>query len=214
MIIPIDELNLPGRNSYKNTKGKAITWLTNFFTPTHWNEDEIKNRVQIAEEILDAVEVMYNLFYILQPFDTDLAKKDLQVSIRNTIYEHGYYDQTMEDYSGDIAELIVLTTVAHSSEPYYFSHDRAIEIAANETLSIVNYKDVQDHIDRGYTHKVWITMGDERVRQTHNEVDGMEVPINGYFPVGEHLLYMPHDFRMMDIAPEEILNCRCSLWFW
>lgn len=209
MIIPFDELNLPERNSYQDKTDKKV-FLDDFFDVIPFHKEE---RIRIAEEIDDAILTMYELFYMLRPFDTNIVQKALQDDLRNIIYRNGYYNQEMEDYVISLSELIVLTTLKHSSEPYFFSEDRAIDIGANESLTIMNYRELHDAIDEGYTYKTWWTMEDNRVRETHEEVDGVTIPIEDKFQVGEHLLAMPHDYNMMDIAPEEIVNCRCYMTY-
>lgn len=54
-------------------------------------------------------------------------------------------------------------------------------------------------------YKTWITVGDERVRESHEGLDGMTIPIDEPFPNG--LMY-PCD---PSGAPEEVCNCRCWL---
>lgn len=206
MIIPIDELNLPDRDSYVNKTDNAF--FDAFFDVIPFHKDE---RIKVADEIEDAVEEMYDLFYILRPFDSDLVIDTLKNALRPIVYNNGYYDEEMEKYISDLSELIVLSTVEHSSEPYFFSNDRAINIGANEALSIMNYRELHEAIDKGYKNKTWVTMEDNRVRDTHVEVDRITIPIKDKFVVGNHLLSMPHDFTMMDIAPEEIVGCRCYL---
>lgn len=53
--------------------------------------------------------------------------------------------------------------------------------------------------------KRWITMADERVRDSHAELHGMVVPVEEEFPNG---LMFPGD---PSGPPEEVYNCRCSL---
>lgn len=54
-------------------------------------------------------------------------------------------------------------------------------------------------------YKTWITVGDERVRESHEGLDGMTIPIDEPFPNG--LMY-PCD---PSGTPEETCNCRCWL---
>ena len=58
--------------------------------------------------------------------------------------------------------------------------------------------------------KQWGTMRDGRVRQTHQEVDGVEIAEHEAFLVGASLMMYPGDDSLgADI--EEIINCRCSV---
>lgn len=59
-------------------------------------------------------------------------------------------------------------------------------------------------------NKSWITVGDERVRPTHERADTQTVAIDEKFQVGNDELMYPHDENG---SPEETVNCRCQvLW--
>lgn len=58
--------------------------------------------------------------------------------------------------------------------------------------------------------KQWITMQDDRVRDTHDYLYGMEIPLDQPFYTfdGDYAMY-PHDFT----KAENNVNCRCLLLF-
>ncbi len=56
--------------------------------------------------------------------------------------------------------------------------------------------------------KEWVSREDERVRPSHHEADGQQVPVASYFMVGGFPLLFPGD----PSAPaQEVVNCRCSM---
>lgn len=56
--------------------------------------------------------------------------------------------------------------------------------------------------------KEWVSREDDRVRPTHHEADGQQVPVASYFTVGGSSLAFPGD----PTAPaSEVVNCRCSM---
>ena len=59
-------------------------------------------------------------------------------------------------------------------------------------------------------YKVWVSMHDDKVRDTHAEADGQEVPIDDTFSVGSDDMDYPGD-ESADIS--ETANCRCTLAF-
>jgi uncharacterized protein with gpF-like domain len=63
---------------------------------------------------------------------------------------------------------------------------------------------------KGYTHKIWNTERDRRVRDTHQKVDNKVVPINKPFIVGGAKAQFPGD---PSLPPGERINCRCYLTF-
>lgn len=57
------------------------------------------------------------------------------------------------------------------------------------------------------SHKLWVTVGDDRVRPAHAVADGQIVPTTLKYKVGGELLSYPGDPTG---SPENIINCRCS----
>ena len=62
----------------------------------------------------------------------------------------------------------------------------------------------------GAKYKTWRTMLDDRVRDTHQYLEGTTVPINAEFYTydGDHAMY-PGMFEL----PENSINCRCVLTY-
>lgn len=60
----------------------------------------------------------------------------------------------------------------------------------------------------GYTHKRWLTVGDERVRYEHTELDSEVVRINEKFYTPTGRISYPGD---ISAPPHLVINCRCSL---
>lgn len=54
--------------------------------------------------------------------------------------------------------------------------------------------------------KTWMSAGDDRVRETHQEAEGQTVPIGDPYQVGDATLMFPGD---PDGPDEECINCRC-----
>ena len=98
---------------------------------------------------------------------------------------------------------------------WYVSDDRARFIAENESLTVEGYKDYTNAVSKGYSRKQWISILDEKTRETHVEVAGTVIPIEDFFEVGAARLYYPHDTVIGNGAehPEETINCRCSVNF-
>ncbi len=61
---------------------------------------------------------------------------------------------------------------------------------------------------KGYSKKVWISMQDTEVRDSHLIAHGQEKNIDDYFEVGGSLLMYPGDPAA---PPEETINCRCVI---
>ena len=97
-----------------------------------------------------------------------------------------------------------------ATSEYWLSIRRAINIANNETNTILNYNDFVDAKNRGLTHKTWLTMLDNKVRDTHEEVEGTTIGIDEHFVVGDSEMRFPHDMELAP-NPNEVINCRCAV---
>lgn len=83
-------------------------------------------------------------------------------------------------------------------------------IADTETHRIANTAALDTARYAGATRKTWVTMADERVRDTHQYLEGMTVGIDEDFYTydGDHAP-APGLFEL----PENSINCRCELLF-
>lgn len=95
-------------------------------------------------------------------------------------------------------------------EIYWLSYKRAEDIAKNESNTFLNYTDYVEAVDMGYTKKRWLTMLDDKVRQTHEEVEGATIGIDEVFHVGDSLMKFPHDLSESP-DPKEVIGCRCAV---
>ena len=95
---------------------------------------------------------------------------------------------------------------------WYVSLDRAKFNAENEANTALNRSDYLNAKEAGYSRKRWLTMADEKVRGTHREVNGITIPIDGIFVVGDSLFDYPKSLRY-NPNPNEYINCRCSVQY-
>lgn len=98
----------------------------------------------------------------------------------------------------------------NAKSDYWLSYERASNIANSETNTFLNYTDFVEAKERGYTHKSWLTMLDNKVRDTHEEVEGQTIGIDEPFHVGNSEMRFPHDLALSP-DPKEVINCRCAV---
>lgn len=119
------------------------------------------------------------------------------VKMQNVIYQNiegKTFAERAEDHilSGESGKL---RTLAESE--FHRVYNNAVEDGVRET---------------GYTNvtKTWVTLKDDRVRETHDYLEGMTVPVNEDFYTfdGDHAPY-PGGFE----KPENNVNCRCILQY-
>lgn len=108
-------------------------------------------------------------------------------------------------------ESIAKTTFERANEPYTGSTERSILIAQTNANSIANYDGFVTAYEEGKTAKIWHTMRDNKVRETHSDIDGMTIGIFELFAVGDAEMRFPCDDEMAFDHPEELVNCRCTM---
>ena len=86
-----------------------------------------------------------------------------------------------------------------------YETSRAKTIARTETHGAFQKGNYEGYKQSELPIKIWVTVGDANVRDSHGSVDGEEVAINDYFSNG---LKFPGDPRG---SAENVINCRCSI---
>jgi len=92
-----------------------------------------------------------------------------------------------------------------------FSRGRSARIARTETHNAamaaawesLKYRNVPVRT------KTWVTAHDERVRQSHADLDGVTIPVDEPFQAASGPMMYPGD-SSMGAGAEDIVNCRCS----
>lgn len=99
---------------------------------------------------------------------------------------------------------------SQETSDYWLSYRRAEDIAKSEANTFLNYTDYIDAVNSGKTKKTWLTMLDDKVRPTHDEVEGLTIGIDELFYVGDSQMKFPHDLSESP-NPKEVIGCRCSV---
>jgi uncharacterized protein with gpF-like domain len=79
-------------------------------------------------------------------------------------------------------------------------------IADTETAAAFNYATDKAARSAGVTHKQWVHGGSKVPRADHLAIDGLVVPFDEPYPVGNPPLMFPH---APDGSPEDVINCSC-----
>lgn len=217
MPFAIDELNV--FQPEKRSKNRSVPYRRYFGEMLLTNE-EVKRRIQLAELLEGAFEHLFSVMSVQkqleEPFDTFFLIAMTVEWVRDAIKGFGidldgisYLPRYIEDLSREVIE----ATIKNADDSYYFSNDRAKYIAENEANTIQNGVDFGVAVAEGKTEKTWHTMEDRYVRPTHADVDGVTIPINEPFHVGNSLMMYPKDWESFDAGAEETINCRCSVTY-
>ena len=188
-------------------KFDELNRLRRFFSSMEISEGEKEKRVSLGKLLYDA------FFYIFLMMKTEAKvkgkiekeyyKQSLDNRIRDALKDLPYDEAYIPKLTDDVIE----TTARHLDDEYYFSKERALLVAQNESNTVYNSFDYQTAKKSGKKYKTWKAEIDNRTRLWHEEVDGVKIPIDEMFQVGEDLMRFPHDYTA---SPENIINCRCT----
>lgn len=188
----------------------ATQEIAKYFEEMELPSEEIELRIKVAN---DFQRFFRDLFLAM------LAGEGLRESYINDIRNE--YIRICDRYDlipnmahiDRLAETIVVNTLQNIDTEYYTSIGRSISIAECETNNSANYDDLQDAINNGYTQKTWVTMRDNKVRETHVALDGATIGINEFFQVGNAEMLYPCDELNGFDYPEELVGCRCTVLY-
>lgn len=213
--------------NFDQLNNMSTKWFSKMEIPT----EAKKKRVELS---LDYCEIIIMLFMMIleeQEKAACIAFAEERLRIIAERYVGKDDVAYINDWSKQEADKIVDRTIRNIEEPhperffempelgirlpeseYWTSDERALLVGIECATNTSNFADLDSAMDNGKTRKVWMTEGDDRVRKTHEEVQGTEIPINEYFVVGNSYLLFPGD-TSMNPEEKEILNCRCSLTY-
>lgn len=184
-----------------------------YFGEMEITDGQKKKRIQVAEEIEDIMFFLYELVSLMTDYryiSPEFIKQKVYEKYINVLEKHGKPDKYIEEYAKEFSDMVVDTTIKHSGEEFYRSEDRAMLVAENEANSAINYFEYKEAVAGGKKRKQWITQRDDRVRDTHKEVNGETIPIDNAFIVGDSLMAFPKD-TSYGASINEIAGCRCTI---
>ena len=216
-----DELNILNRRSLPYDEYFGDMLLTN---------TQKKDRKKTAIILEDILSIIFELIFVestLGMIDVGFLRKEFINQIYEYIDGEDFFEdeEQFESYLFDLMDEMIDQTVKNLKEkpndydytgekPYWVSKDRAMFVAENEANTLFSSKEYKEAKKQGYTHKIWMTYPDLRVRPTHVEARGLKVPIGVYFEVGDARMLYPKDvtseFSTGAEHPEEVVNCRCT----
>ncbi len=201
-----DELNkLVGKN-------RSDPYET-YFGEMDLSEEEAKKRIALAEKLEDGFLFTLALLFTMKQYNSvnyerirNEFEKNYLKAVTGTIIVDDYIKQYIRNFSYDIID----STKAHTNDMYYYSSDRAIFMAENESLTCWNHQDFSDAMKSGKRKKQWMDVRDKKERETHLQVGRTIKSIEEPFLVGDSLMQYPKD-TSFGASSSEIVNCRCVI---
>ena len=166
----------------------------------------VDRRKEIAEQRIDEILDLLLMEYIYGNADGN-----------EMLASAGAFEVDRDRMDQIVNAVIAGKTWRQRMEEYYASDagtaDDVIRIIETETHRVYNDSvlDVGERADReqGGVMKTWLTVGDDRVRDTHEYLEGETVPVDRPFYTfdGDYAMY-PGGFQL----PQNNIQCRCSIF--
>ena len=199
----IDELKIIKQEADESVIRKTII---DFFD--EMEVDDVPERTKLAmslEKIVRNILLLALAGEMAREQLIDQFIREYSMAVINSGYRPNYAH--IERVCADIVD----NTLKGIETPYLTSTDRSILIAETETNNTANNDEYQEALENSKTEKIWHTMADNKVRQTHRDIDGATIPINDLFQVGEAEMRFPCDEEYAYDYPSETCNCRCHI---
>ena len=187
-ILPFDELNsFKKRLKARFPSGKLVNADGNL----------------VIQDENDVIDEMLDLFLLAYAMGNSVTNENLDFN----------WQPTLEDVMNTVDERVAGQTWRERAEEYFAnggSVDDIVRIAETETHRDANTASLNTTKKAGATNKTWVTMLDDRVRETHDYLEGQTVGINEDFYTydGDHAS-APGLFALAS----NNVNCRCELVF-
>lgn len=201
--LKIDELNT------LNQVFDYQDYIEHYFDPMQISKSQRKKRQELAEELMDIV--LYFLMWCEkapEKVQSDEIQRQFQNEFKEKVFGYAEPSTFFDNYIPLLIAQIIENTIKHLNEEYYTSVERAALIGCNEANTVIGHTELENAKALGKKWKVWRTELDEKVRPTHQDMEGVVKPIDEPFSVGNSLMMIPHDSSLGADA-NEIVNCRC-----
>ena len=166
-----------------------------------FGDETLEKRDKREEE--DIIDELLDLFLLAYAMGNSVTNENLASS----------YEPSVDDVMRVVDEKVAGKTWRERTEDYFANGgnvDDIVRIMETETHRIANTSALNTARNAGATKKTWATMLDDKVRETHDYLEGMSVPIDEDFYTydGDHASAP----GLFDLA-ENNVNCRCELIF-
>ena len=187
-ILPFDELNsLEDRLKAMFPDGKLVNADGNF----------------VKSDLYDVIDMMLDLFLLAYAQGNSVTNANLSSD----------WTPNVDDVMKIVDEKVAGKTWRQRVEDYFAnggSVDDLVRIAETETHRDANTAALDTAKKAGAKTKTWVTMLDDRVRDTHSPLEGVSAPIDGEFVTWDgDRAQAPGLFAL----PQNNINCRCELIF-
>ena len=184
-------------------------WYEEYFSAVDVPQIERDKRVQLAEDIDDTYDELFDLIMVIVAMNQTLDREYLTGYLQTRIADVGNGSDYLDEYAYITAQDVINTTLDHEGEEWYTSEDRKLLLAAGDAQTIGNYEQFEKALAQGKTHKTWKSELLRTTRKDHSEMHGKTIPIKEKFVFPDCEMLFPRD--VVNGTAKQVVNCRCSL---
>lgn len=210
----IDELNILSDNSEESTENSSSVFdyhdfINHYFDPMQITETQKNKRIEAAEEIFDAV-LLFLIWCENAPerVQEENTQRSFENMYKEVIFQYSEPDDYLDMYVPLFIANLVQTTLDHQGEEYFYSVERAANVACNESNTVCNYAELERAKELGFKKKTWVAEIDDRTRPDHVYMNGWTIPIDDWFVFDDCMMQFAHD--EVNGSPRQTVNCRCA----
>lgn len=162
-------------------------------------KQEIRQNINNAQKCVDIILDLLIYSYI---YGNNTANEQLNTAVKPSV-------DVMED---SIYRKVAGKTFAERVVEYAADYDieNILRVADTELHRVYNDAAYSTAVKAGAKSKRWMTMADDRVRETHDYLFGQSVPIDAkFYTYDGDSAYYPGDFNLAS----NNVRCRCELEF-
>lgn len=185
-----------------------------YFGKMRISKEQKAKRVEYTKKANDIFDLILVLLLTMDDKDFSMysyLRDRLESELLSLMNEYAEPDDYLIDYASDFAYNFIDVTRNNIENEWFTSSDRALYNAENCANDFHNYVEYRDAVMAGKTHKKWLAEPDNKVRESHQKVDGKKIPIREFFRVGLSRMRFPKDYEFASAFPRELINCRCGI---
>lgn len=185
-----------------------------YFGKMRISKEQKAKRVEYTKKANDILDLILVLLLTMDDKDFSMyayLRDRLESELLSLMNEYAEPDDYLIDYASDFAYNFIDVTRNNIENEWFTSSDRALYNAENCANDFHNYVEYRDAVMAGKTHKKWLAEPDNKVRESHQKVDGKKIPIKEFFRVGLARMRFPKDYEFASVFPRELINCRCGI---
>ena len=202
----MDELN-----EFRTEYGDIAETIEEFYEVMDISEEQKEERKKLANELFNVFLFLFALMELSKDngyVDLDYISLEFELRFAPIVKSYARDDEYINLYISKVINDVVDTTYRHEDEEYFLSDNRALGLALNESNSVLNYEELAEAVESGYTHKIWVAELDKKTRDDHRMMNGKVVAIDDYFVFDDCQMLFAHD--EVNGSPRQTVNCRCA----